>query len=566
MVEVAELIRRESGADPGAAASTIHARTGGNAYLVRELSRLLAGTWSSASTGVPATVRDVVLTRTANLDESARSLLQTAALIGKQVGLRLLAAASGFDTRICLDRLEPLESLGLLEPTPGDPHAFRFVHDLVREAVVAILPTGRATVLHLRIADAMEGSGVIDESVAEWVAYHLWAAGPLADPARTVTALVRAGHRAVTKSAFEAAEKHLRSAVRVAQTAGLAELELSALSLMATLFWRQQEFPGSYLELLERAEHLAHDLGQRTQAADFLFIRMIVAFSSVRADRVPLARRLLDEGTTADATMRAYGRQAWGLHQWVLGNITESVRYLSEGNRIALDIAPRHETDLLRRDLRVVGPLLQAVAETMHGNLPGARALLDAERAAAGDDPYAISVWAHFATMVAAMAGDPNWAASAAKQWIAADPEHFFLNVDSYLRVTWCWTQALTSKDPAAAAAEAEKIVETKLVDPPQLGVSFHFGLVVDMLLAAEDVDRAEIVLSRAEWFLDAHGQRYAEGLLLLLRARLLLRRGEPASVVRTAAEKARTLSTERGAHLFAHRAADFLAKFDQTS
>lgn len=564
VVEVAELVRRESGQDAGADARAIHARTAGNAYLVRELSRLLAGTWSSASTSVPATVRDVVRTRTAGLDEDARNLLQVAALIGKQVGLRLLAAAAGFDARTCLDRLEPLESLGLVEPTPGDPYTFRFVHDLVREAVVGILPTGRATVLHLRIADAYEGSGLVDESVVERLAYHLWASGPLADPARTVAALVRAGRRAVTKSAFEAAERHLRSAVRVAQTAGLAELELSALSLMATLFWRQQEFAGSYFELLERAEHLAHDLGRQAQAADFLFIRVVVAFSSVRADRVQLARRMLDQGTAAaDANVRAYGWQAWGLYQWELGDITEALRYLRQGSRVALDAGSLHETDQLRRDLRVVGPLLRAVVEAMHGNLGEARALLDAEQAAAGDDPYAVSVWAHFATMTAAMVGDPQWAAHAAKQWIAADPEHLFRSVDSYLRVTWCWMRALTGHDPAAAATEAGKVVDERLVDPPRLGVAFHFGLVVDMFLAAGNTELAGATLARAEWFLDAHSQRYAEGLLLLLRARLLRGRGEPGPVVRAAADKARALSKDRGAHLFARRAEVFLATID---
>jgi hypothetical protein len=59
---------------------------------------------------------------------------------------------------------------------------------------------------------------------------------------------------------------------------------------------------------------------------------------------------------------------------------------------------------------------------------------------------------------------------------------------------------------------------------------------------------------------LDDYGQRYAEGLLLLFRARVLHARGEPVAVVRAAAEKARALSAERGAHLFARRAEEFLA------
>lgn len=68
------------------------------------------------------------------------------------------------------------------------------------------------------------------------------------------------------------------------------------------------------------------------------------------------------------------------------------------------------------------------------------------------------------------------------------------------------------------------------------------------------------IVVERADGFVDTYGQRYGEGLLLLLRAQLLAARGEPAPVVRAATRRARRLSTERGAHLFAHRATRFLA------
>ncbi|WP_433514844.1 hypothetical protein ACQP2T_03990 [Nonomuraea sp. CA-143628] len=65
----------------------------------------------------------------------------------------------------------------------------------------------------LRFADALEVAAAGGESTAERLAHHLWAAGPLADPARTATALVRAGRSAAAKSALEAAERHLRSTV-----------------------------------------------------------------------------------------------------------------------------------------------------------------------------------------------------------------------------------------------------------------------------------------------------------------------------------------------------------------
>ena len=81
------------------------------------------------------------------------------------------------------------------------------------------------------------------------------------------------------------------------------------------------------------------------------------------------------------------------------------------------------------------------------------------------------------------------------------------------------------------------------------------------MHLVAGSVDEAAAALDRADFYLNAYGQRYPEGLLLLLRARLLQARGEPIAVVRAAAEVARTLSVDREARLFADRAERFLAE-----
>lgn len=191
--EVAELVRRETGEDPSSGvASTIHARTAGNPFFVRELSRLLAGglTEDTARAGVPSTVHDIVRDRMAGLDHDSRDLLQLAAFIGREVDLDLLARAADLDIATCLDRLEPLNALGLLGPTPDDPFSFRFTHDLVRESVAETTPPPRAARLHLRIADALEHTGSADESAAEGLAHHLWAAGPLADPARTARGLL----------------------------------------------------------------------------------------------------------------------------------------------------------------------------------------------------------------------------------------------------------------------------------------------------------------------------------------------------------------------------------------
>src|SRR5262249_30232723 len=146
VAEVAELVHGEIGQvlEPDAARD-IHARTAGNPFFVRELSRLLAGEGvpardAVARAGVPSTVRDVVRDRMAGLEEGARHLLQGAALIGRDVALGLLARAAGLDVADCLERLEPLEALGLLAPDGDKPYVFRFAHDLVRESVAASTP------------------------------------------------------------------------------------------------------------------------------------------------------------------------------------------------------------------------------------------------------------------------------------------------------------------------------------------------------------------------------------------------------------------------------------------
>ncbi|GIG92308.1 hypothetical protein Pen02_72440 [Plantactinospora endophytica] len=567
LAEVAELIRREAGHQPGAdVARSIHARTAGNPFYVRELSRLLSDRGALADdaapvrAGVPSTVRDVVRGRMASLDDAARDLLQVAALLGRDVDLGLLARAAGTDAADCLERLEPLRALGLLEAGPEDPFSMRFAHDLVRESITETTAPQRAIRLHLRVADALETSRADDESVTERLAYHLWAAGPLADPVRTAEALKRAGRRAATKLAFAAADRHLETAAQVARNAGLPELELSALSLLAIAPRRQAGFGGTTFDLLERAEHLARQLGRDVEAAGLLFARLFGAYTFLEPDREHLVRRLYEQGeASSDPILRVYGRQAWGLHQWDIGNIGEAYRYFMANDPAVLHGAvSAHSGTSVRRDVSGEWPGWRAVVTALHGDAGTAGTMIDEWNGPA--DPLGVATWAYYITIIASMAGDADWVIRTIERWMAMGTGRTAVQQEHYVRLNWYWARALTGADPAGIAAEAEQLLATTLVDPPRWGIAYHNGLLAEMWLAAGRPVEAGAALDRADRALEAHGQRYAEGLVRLLRARLLHARGEPVDVVRAAAEAARVWSAGHESHLFARRAEEFVA------
>lgn len=566
---VAELVRREIGQRPDDAVTrSIHARTGGNPFFVRELSRFLAdggelSRRAAARTGVPSTVRDVVRDRLSLLDGNSEALLHISALIGREVGLGLLAGVAGLDVQTCLSRLEPLQSMGLLEPIPADPYSFRFSHDLIRESVAGLIPRRLTTELHVRIADALEQSNFGDDSTAERLAYHLWSAGPLADPARTATGLIRAGSHAATKSALEAAEHQLRSAVELARAAGLDELELSALSQLTAVVGMRSMYGTASLALLERAEHLSRTLGREVEAAGFLFSRWTAHGQAIELDRSgPLARRLLDQGyASADPMVRMYGLQAWGIHQYHIGNVGEAHRYVSQTEQTLLAGIARRDENPVQADLMLLMTGMTAEITAVHGDVDAARRLLGVLESVADDNPYRVTVWATLVARTASVLGDAQWALRATERGIAVDPSFSFVFLGTYQRLASCWAMAVTGAPDraAAAAAEAQRIIAANLLDPPRSCVATWYALLGEMHLAAGSTADAATALDRARFYLDTYGQLYPEGLMLLVRARLLQARGEPAAVVRAAAESARTVSGERESRLFARRAQDFL-------
>lgn len=569
--QVGQLVRRETGQDisPDAARS-VHDRTAGNPLLVLELARSLAGKTeltaeSVASSGVPTTVRDIVRDRMTGLEPIARELLDIAAVVGRTVDINLLARVADLDVDSCMAYLEPVQALGIVGPTPDDPFTYQFVHDLVRQGVSGAATPRQVAATHLRIADALEHIGTDGDSLAERVAHHLWRSGPLADPARAAAALIRAGRGAMAKTALQEADHYLRSAVELARSSDLLELELSALSQLIAVAGMRSMYGASCLALVERAAQVARGLGRERQAAGLLYSRWAAHAQGIELHLSgPLARRLLAEGDASyDPIVRAYGLQAWGIHLWDIGCVGDAFRYLSRSNEALLGDLDSRDDDPVRHDLRLL--ILGMLAETaaLHGRLDHAREVLDRLVSSAGVDPYSITVEATFSSRIAVLAGDPQRAQSAAERGFSADPALSFEYLGTYQRLARHWAAAMTGSDPAGEATKVARLIERHFLHPPRSCVATWYGLLAEMWMAADGLNEATVALDKADACVRHYGQRYAQSLLILLRAVLLRATGESKDAVRRLAERARQVAVDDEAHLIAMRAGRFIESLE---
>ncbi|QFG24563.1 BTAD domain-containing putative transcriptional regulator [Actinomadura sp. WMMB 499] len=199
---VAKLVRTECEADEETIAA-ITERTGGNPFYVRESARLLNGEGALvALSEVPEGVRDVLRRRLARLPEGGVSILRLAAVAGRESSVDVLVKAADTDEDGVLDALDAGVIAGLLdEPGPG---RIRFVHALVRDTLIADLSRLRATRMHARIADAMEGT---DDITA--LAHHYARAGS----PKAVGYCVQAAELAEARYAHDVAADLLTDAV-----------------------------------------------------------------------------------------------------------------------------------------------------------------------------------------------------------------------------------------------------------------------------------------------------------------------------------------------------------------
>ena len=210
--DVATLAHSLLGADD--LAPRVHARTDGNAFFVEEVLRELA---EPGTHDVPESVRHAIGVRLSRMGEDANELIAAAAILGLEHDARALQATAGLEPDAAEQALDELLRARLLRPAAA-AQRFEFTHALVREAVHDECNVLRRARLHRRAAEALTALGA-DRNLEE-IAMHLFDAASTADARQAAEMLVRAGHRALDRLAYEDAAERLERALEALELAG----------------------------------------------------------------------------------------------------------------------------------------------------------------------------------------------------------------------------------------------------------------------------------------------------------------------------------------------------------
>jgi class 3 adenylate cyclase/tetratricopeptide (TPR) repeat protein len=328
-------------------------RTEGNPFFLEESVRTLVETKLLAGergnyhlekkverTQVPATVQAVLAARIDRLSPEEKQLLQSAAVIGKDVPFSLLQAITELSDEELRRGLTHLQGSEFLYETSLFPDLeYTFKHALTHEVAYGSLLHERQRALHARIVEAIErlySNRLIEQ--AERLAHHA-ARGEVWDKA--VTYLRQAGTKADARSAFREAVSYFEQALTALghlpdsrETREQAiDLHFDLRNSLAALGERER-----VLEHLRAAESLANALGDQRRLArvNVYLARLLVAQGEYEqavtaCERViAMARTLDDYGLEVGATLQL------GAAYYCLGDHPKAVEALAR-NLVALD-------------------------------------------------------------------------------------------------------------------------------------------------------------------------------------------------------------------------------------
>jgi Predicted ATPase len=300
--DLVQLLTAIAGAPPaGALVESIARRSDGNAFFAEELVAVVGETGASRAR-LPETLRGVLLVRLSATSETARRLVEVAAVAGRQVEHDVLADVCGLSEAEMRTALREVVDAQILVVGHGDAvERYQFRHALVQEAAYdELLPSERRG-LHAAYARAIEarpagGGGAAASRLVE-LAHH-WAAAH--DATRALSAAIEAGDASQAVYAYaEAARQYER-----------------AIELWDVVPAGDRPTDRDLADVFDAASAAATVIGDASRA-------------------VNLARRAIElidsaAGPADDRARRAKARERFGYASWLAGDTAMSIQLLED--------------------------------------------------------------------------------------------------------------------------------------------------------------------------------------------------------------------------------------------
>ncbi|HVE93990.1 MAG TPA: AAA family ATPase [Acidimicrobiales bacterium] len=306
------------------AVTEVQALTAGNPFFVGEVARAMADARSGRRfIAVTPTVRAAIADRLARLSPGCVAFLEGAAIVGREFELTTVADVTSASADKALGFVAEATEAGLVEPH-GVSHSHRFVHALVRDAIVARLEPDQSLALHRRAAESIErryahalGPRLFDLA-SHWVEASI--AGDAATAARWS---VRAGEEAMRQLAYEDAARLFCQAVRV----GGPDLDAVERCRILLLAGRGLDLSGNLddsLEVCVDAAAIARELGRPELIAEAALVMAVVG--TMRS--VLVTRQLCEEA------LAALPADAVALRSHVMARFVETYAFVSQSDRV----------------------------------------------------------------------------------------------------------------------------------------------------------------------------------------------------------------------------------------
>lgn len=329
---------------------------------------------------LPATVEAVLAARIDRLDELAKQVLQSAAVIGREVPLAILERVTNLQSTDVAAALWQLRRAELLHELPSHEqglHAFR--HPLIQEVAYRSLLHERRRILHGAVARAMEAHFKDrPEERASLLGYHLEQAGELLQAAQ---ALERAAFWFGAHDASQALRswkkvRELLTALPPSQSIDF--LRMRACGQIVNFGWREGISAEEAERYFEEAKQLARAAGNMRWNALILagYGRILAASGSADEYVAKIREAEALAGGSDDAslqvTLKAILCHALRLAGWMSDALAVNIEAMNHANEIG-----EHHRQLLGFDIELWLTVMRGQILIMLGRFDEARPYLD---------------------------------------------------------------------------------------------------------------------------------------------------------------------------------------------